>query len=190
MQAEVQGAFSFADGGLFASNTINDSFAVVDTNGVGHIRVLDENREVGKTDSAGRLLVPDLRSFDVNHLAIEPTDVPVDTTVPFTTRDVRPQDRSGVVVRFPLHTSHGALLHLVDASGRSVPVGSTATLESTGAVVPVGYDGAAYVQDLSRHNRLVVERPDGQRCEVVFDYRAVLGQIPVLGPLPCREKRP
>src|ERR1019366_7347347 len=114
LRATAQGAVSFADGGLFASNTINDSFAVVDTNGAKGIRVLADNREVGTTDAAGRLLVPDLRSFDLNHIAIEPTDVPVDATVPFTTREVRPQDRSGVVVRFPVKIGHGALLRLVD----------------------------------------------------------------------------
>lgn len=187
-QAQAQGALSVADGGVFASNTINDSFGIVDTNGIGNIRVLDENREVGRTDSAGRLLVPDLRSFDVNHVAINPTDVPLDTTVPFTTRDVRPQEHSGIVIHFPLRTSRGALLRLVNAYGAPLPVGSVATLQSTGMAVPIGYDGDAYVQDLSRHNELQVEQPNGQRCVVTFDYLPATGEIPTIGPLTCSEK--
>ncbi|MHB8237208.1 MAG: fimbria/pilus outer membrane usher protein [Acidithiobacillus ferrivorans] len=94
---------------MFASNTINDSFAIVDTNGFGNIRVLDENRLVGRTDSAGQLLVPDLRSYDVNHLAIDPNDVPITATLPYATRNVRPPYRSGVVVKFPISASHAAL---------------------------------------------------------------------------------
>jgi outer membrane usher protein len=185
-QAEVQGAVSFVDGGWFPSNSINDSFAVVDTNGLKNVEVLDENRDVGRTDSAGRLIVPDLRSFDLNHIAIDPSDVPLDASIDVTTREVRPQDRSGVVVRFPVHFNHGALVRLVDGAGIAIPVGSTATLQPNGESVPVGYDGDAYVVDLAPLNRLRVEQPQGARCTVSFAYRPVAGQIPTIGPLRCR----
>ena len=184
---EAQGALSFVDDALFASNAIDDSFAVVDTNGLANVRVLNENRLVGATDSAGQLLVPNLRSFDVNKIAIEPNDIPQDATIDTTTRIVRPQDRSGVVVRFPLKISRSALLHLVDEAGAAVPLGSTATLRSSGVAVPVGYDGGAFLQDLEPHNELIVERPDGDRCGVAFDYRPTPGQIPRIGPLRCDE---
>jgi outer membrane usher protein len=191
LRAEAQGAVAVADGGVFATNTINDSFAVVDTNGAKGIQVMDENRDAGRTDSAGRLLVPGLRSFDLNHIAIEPTDIPVDATVPYTTRDVRPQDRSGVVVRFPVKISHGALLRLLDDAGAPLPVGSAATLTATGITVPVGYGGEAFVEDLDpRDNRLAVQEPDGRRCFATFNYQAVPGEIPTIGPLRCREKGP
>lgn len=188
--AEAQGAVSFADGGLFASNTINDAFAVVDTSGVEGIRVSSENRLVERTDSAGRVLVPDLRSYDVNRLSIDPDDVPVDATVPYVMREVRPQDRSGVVVRFPVRVSHGALLRLADEAGRPLPVGSVAILAATRVAVPVGYDGEAYVQDLGPKNTLDVERPDGRSCTVHFSYKPVPGEIPTIGPLACREQAP
>lgn len=187
---ESQGAVSLFDGGVFASNTVNDSFAVVDTGGLANVHVLQENRDVGSTDSKGRLLVPDLRAFDMNRIAIEPTDVPLDTTLSLTAREVRPQDRSGVVVRFPVKISHAALLRLVDEAGALVPLGSTVTLRATGVIVPVGYDGEAYVQDLSLRNEIAVERPDGQRCGAAFSYKPVPGQIPTIGPLACREQRP
>jgi outer membrane usher protein len=190
LRAEVQGAVSYVDGGVFPSNTINDSFAVVDTNGLADVRVLYENRDAGSTDSAGRLLVPDLRSFDINHIAIDPADIPSDSSIDTTTREVRPQDRSGVVVRFAVKVSHGALVRLVDEAGKPLPVGSTATLRATGAIVPVGYDGDAYVEDLATHNELAVEQPNGRRCRAAFDYRAVKGEIPTIGPLACKEQKP
>jgi outer membrane usher protein len=190
LRLESQGSISFIDGGLFASNTIQDSFAVVNTDGLSHIRVLRENRDAGSTDSAGQLLIPDLRSFDINHISIEPTDIPPDVTLAFSSREVRPQDHSGVVVRFPAQISHGALLRLVDEAGTPVAVGSTATLRATGAVVPVGYDGNAYVQRLDAHNDIDVERLDGRRCSAAFDYRPVPGDIPTIGPLSCRERKP
>jgi outer membrane usher protein len=175
-------------GGLFASNPIPDSFAVVDTNGFKDVRVQQENREFGRTDASGQLLVPDLQSFDLNHLSIDPTDIPPDATVGYTQREVRPQDRSGVVVRFPIKTSRAALLQLTDEAGQRIPLGSVATLKSTGAAMPVGYEGKVYLVDLEPRNEVTVERRNGQRCGVTFDYRPKPGDIPVIGPIRCREK--
>ena len=190
MRLESQGALSFVDRALFPSNMIYDSFAIVDTSPVAHVHVMQENRGVGATNSSGRLLVPDMRAFDLNHIAIEPTDIPPEATLDNDKRELRPQDRSGVVVKFPIKFSHGALLQLVDEAGVAVPMGSTATLLATGTVVPVGYDGAAYVEGLSPHNQLTIERPDGGRCTVAFDYKSLAGDIPSIGPLRCLEKRP
>ena len=190
VRLESQGALSLVDHGLFPSNTIYDSFAIVDTNPVAHVHVLQENRDVGTTNSSGRLLVPDMRSFDLNRIAIEPTDIPPEATINTATRELRPQDRSGVVVKFPIKFSHGALLKLVDAAGVAVPLGSAATLRATGTVVPVGYDGDAYVEELSSHNELSIEFPDGSRCTAAFDYKPVTGEIPLIGPLRCLEKKP
>jgi len=187
---ESQGAVSFVDKALFPSNTIYDSFAIVDTSPMAHVHVTQENRDVGSTNSSGKLLVPDMRSFDLNLVAIDPTDIPPEAAISNVKREFRPQDRSGVVVKFPIKFSHGALLRLVDEAGVAVPLGSTATLWATGTVVPVGYDGDAYVEDLSPHNELTIERPDGQRCFVVFDYKSVAGDIPSIGPLRCLEKKP
>ena len=190
LRLESQGALSFVDGAIFPSNTINDSFAIVDTGPIPHVHVLQENRDVGMTGSSGRLLVPDMRSFDLNHIAISATDIPSDVTIDDATVEMRPQDRSGVVVKFPVKISHAALLRLVDEAGVPMSLGSTATLQATGVTVAVGYDGDAYVEDLSPHNELSVEGINGRRCTVPFDYKPVAGDIPSIGPLRCLEKKP
>ena len=189
-QGEAQGALSYLDGRVFASNRITDSFAVVDTAGNAGVHVLQENRDVGVTDSAGKMLVPSLRSFQINQLGIDPSDIPTDSTVTFTSRIVRPQDRSGVVVRFPIHAGHSASLVLVDKKGHFIPVGSVATLVATRIAVPVGYDGQVYVEDLVRDNVLNVETADGQRCTARFTFVAVKGDIPNLGTVTCQERKP
>ncbi len=190
MRMESEGAVSLLDGGLFPSNTIYDSFAVVDTNGLGHVRVLQENRDVGTTNSKGRLLVPDMRAFQLNHLAIDANDVPLDTTIDTNTREIRPQDRSGVVVGFAVKVSHGALLRLVDEAGEPLSVGSRAKLLGTNVVVPIGYDGEAYVEEVSSRNKLDVELPDGRKCRADFHYTPVKGVVPTIGPLPCHDVQP
>ncbi|HPU14961.1 MAG TPA: fimbria/pilus outer membrane usher protein [Polymorphobacter sp.] len=90
--AEARGAVSFADGGLFASNNIDDSFAIVDTHGAAGVRVLVENRFAGATDSSGRLLVPSLRSYELNNLSIDPASAPMDATMPVTAA-INPKNR-------------------------------------------------------------------------------------------------
>ena len=187
---ETQGAVSVVDHGVFASNTIYDSFAVVDTNPVKHVHVLQENRDVGRTNSAGRLLVPDMRSFDLNHIAIAATDIPPDVELDTATREMRPQDRSGVVVKFPVKFSHAALVQLEDQHGRAIPLGSAATLAGSGVTVPIGYDGSAYLENLSANNQVKVTLPNGGSCTVHFEYNALPGDIPSIGPLRCVEKRP
>jgi outer membrane usher protein len=187
-RVEAQGAISLTDGALFPSNTIYDSFAIVDTGSVPHVNVLQENREVGKTNDSGKLLVPDMRAFDLNHLAIKPTDIPADVTINTDTREIRPQDRSGVVVKFPVKVSHAALLKLVDEAGKPLELGSVATLKATGAAAPVGFDGEAYVEGLGPHNELSVEHKNGRRCTVSFEYKPVAGDIPSIGPLRCMGK--
>ena len=189
VQAEDRGAVAFMDGGLFASNTINDAFAVVDTNGFGNIPVMSENRLIGRTDASGQILVPNLNAFVRNKISIDPDVVPINATLPFTSTIVRPSYRSGVVVKFPIKRSHGALLRLVDAAGHVLPVGSVATLRKTDVSVPVGYDGEAYVVGLEANNQLLVERPDGVRCDVSFAYHPSANMIPTLGPLVCRRSR-
>ncbi len=151
------------------------------------MHVLSENRVQGQTDSDGQLLVPDLRAFDVNHLAIDPLDVPADASVAATAREVRPQDRSGVVVEFPIRVSHGALITIVTDDGKPVPVGSSAVLAATKAEVVVGYDGQTYVEDLSGENTLRVQMPDGARCTASFRYQPVPGTIPKIGPITCED---
>ncbi len=190
LRMESQGALSLVDRALFPSNTIYDSFAIVDTGALPYVHVMQENRDVGRTSSSGRLLVPDMRSFDLNHIAVNPADIPADATLNSVQHDVRPQDRSGVVVKFPVKISHGALLKLVDEQGDPLALGCSAVLRATATASPVGYDGEAYVENLGPHNVLRVDRLDGQHCTVAFDYLAIPGNIPTIGPLRCVKDRP
>lgn len=190
IRAQARGSVSAIDGSVFLSNTINDSFAIVDTQGLAGVRVLHENRVAGRTDRSGKLMVTDLRSFQVNHLAIEPTDLPPDAVIATGERDVRPQDRAGVVLRFPIKRPNGAVLVLVDASGRPLPPGSTVTLEASGATFPLGFDGETFVEGLDQHTVLNVARPDGTRCRVGLSVTARDRGLARLGPFSCVETAP
>lgn len=190
LRAESMAAISFVDKHLFPSNWVYDSFAIVDTGSVPHVHVLQENRPVGRTNSKGLLLVPDMRSFELNHIRVDPNDIPPDATLITDALVMRPQDRSGVVVKYPIKFNRAALLQLVDAVGAAIPLGSTATLKATGAVFPIGYDGDVYIEGLDSHNELTVESADGRHCTLAFNYTPLPGDIPSIGPLLCQERKP
>ncbi len=94
--------------------------------------VLHENREIGRTNGAGHLLVPDLIAYQANHLSIDPLGLPADTAVGTTQLNLAPQARAGVLARFPLQGFTGAQLQLVDARGAPLPPGTAIVHRETG----------------------------------------------------------
>jgi outer membrane usher protein len=185
----VQGAIAVMGDAVYATNPIRDSFAVVRT-GQPDITVLQENRPIGRTDSGGNLLVPDLRAYERNRLAVNPADLPPDAVLDRDMQEVRPAAGSGVTVAFPVRRQSSARLRLVDGAGKPLPIGSyvhrPATATTGAAKLPVGYDGEAFLSDLQAENTLTVQLPDGRRCTIHFPFKAEADGLPLIGPLPCR----
>ena len=184
-RAGAQGAVTLLGGHLFASNTIDDAFALVDTDGLANVTVRQENRDLGRTDRNGLLFVDQLRAFEDNHLSIEPGDVPLDVELGTDQLHLTPGDRSAVRAHFAVHRSQNATLHLRDTSRRPLPVGATATLQGSGEQALVGYDGEVFFQQVAAHDQVRVQAPGRPACSATFDYHAEPGRIPDIGPLTC-----
>lgn len=180
----ARGSLAFIDGSLFASDHIDDSFAVVRTGNIGNIPVQYENRPIGTTNSRGQLIVPSLRSYQNNRLSLDPSRLPSDIVVGQTFVIVRPHNGSGVIVDLPVKRVHAAVVRLYDNVDKPVVIGSTVQM-GDGTAHTVGYDGEAYLQDLKSDNRLTVTRPDGSKCTAHVRYKPVAGDIPIIGPVLC-----
>ncbi|WP_232727415.1 fimbria/pilus outer membrane usher protein [Roseinatronobacter bogoriensis] len=182
----ARGAVVFAGGGVFLSERIDDAFVVVSAGAPG-VDVLHENRWIGTTGSSGRMLVPGLRSYQRNALAIDPTSLPLDADVPYTREIVRPAQRSGVVLDFGINTNPAtALVNLVSPQGEPIEVGLAATHVETGESYIVGYDGQVYLRDLEKHNELVVHFPDMSTCRAAFDFTREPGNINQISGVVCQ----
>lgn len=188
-RAGIQGALVFTQNTLFATNRVGDSFAVVNTGGIPNVPVLQENRLVGKTGADGLLLVPGLRGWEQNRLAIDPSGLPPDLDLGKPQQMVRPPTRSGIAVDFSVKHSDAAMVQLVDRAGKPIPAGAMAKLRRTGKMVPVGYDGDVYLNGLQGTETLDVETVSA-RCVASFTYTARKGDIPTIGPIPCIEAAP
>lgn len=181
----VDGAIAVAGGGIFATNHINDAFAVVDV-GVAGVEVQHQNRPVGVSNRQGKILVPDLNSYEDNTISIDPRNLPVDADVPETRKIVMPADRSGVVLDFGVSkAADAALVSLVDSKGLPIAVGAKGRVEGADEEFVIGYDGEAYIRTLHHQNAVAIELPDGGSCRAEFAYRAEPGQQVVIKDVIC-----
>ncbi|MCL2892032.1 fimbria/pilus outer membrane usher protein [Brenneria tiliae] len=185
LRASAQGAISTLGGHFFASNTIYDSFGVVETDGLPGITVLQENRPLGKTDRNGVMFIEQLNAYENNHLSINPDDVPMDVSLRYTELNLTPGDRAGILAKFPVRRSNSATIRLIDANRQPLPLGSTAVLNENGVQQVVGYDGIVFFENLDPHNTLAIERNEQPACRVAFDYQPQANAIPEIGPLIC-----
>lgn len=181
---DLAGSVVFMDGDVLPGRRINDGFALVSTEGVPNVPVTFENRLMGRTNGSGHLLVPDLASYENNRVAIDPRVLPVNAKLATSVVTIAPADRSGVLARFRIETFRGAQLRLVDALGRPLPVGSSATLVQTGQRYPIGYDGLAFIDALDAENTVRVDDVTPP-CIVQFSYPADANALPTIGPLRC-----
>jgi outer membrane usher protein len=171
-------------GGVFASNRIDDSFAVVDT-GTPGVPVYHENRLVGETNGQGQLLVPSLRAYGNNKISIDPKGLPVNAEIESVEGVVAPSDRSGVLVKFTARTdTRSAVVILVGPSGKPLPVGSRGRLKDGDGDFVVGYDGRAFVKGLNNANVVTVSLGNSE-CHASFDYAASDDNQVVIGPVSC-----
>jgi len=183
--AQVDGAVAAMGSSVFATNRIDDSFAVVDT-GTPGVPVLYENRPAGETNGSGKLLIPNLRAYGSNKISIDPKGLGVNDEIETTEEVVAPADRSGVLVSFKTTTNvQEAVVILVGADGKPLAVGSKGKLDGGAADFVVGYDGRAFVKDLKGANAVTVSLEKGE-CHASFDYTAASDHQVMIGPVSCR----
>ncbi|MER9407324.1 fimbria/pilus outer membrane usher protein [Mesorhizobium caraganae] len=183
---QMDGAIAMAGGGVFATNRIDDAFAVVDV-GTPDVEVLHQNRPVGKTDSKGRILVTGLNSYELNTVSIDPENLPVDADVPTTKETVVPADRNGVVLKFGVsEAAQAALVTLVDASGTPLEAGLSGRVDGGTEDFVVGYDGQAYIKGLGKQNAVAVGLADGSSCRASFAFEAARGQQVTIKNVVCQ----
>jgi outer membrane usher protein len=117
----VNGGVALIGGGIYPTRPVLGSFALVDVPNVPDVKVYAENNYVGKTNSKGKLLVPDLLPNYGNSIRVDDRDVPVNTSIQVTTERVAPAEQAGSVIVFAAHELHalgGSVV--VNVHGKSV----------------------------------------------------------------------
>lgn len=182
--AQADGAIAIAGGGVYASNHISDSFAVVDAGAPG-VTVTRQGAPVGTTDWTGKVLVPDLMAYQRNKIAIDPDDLPFTADLDTSTREVTPPYQGALGVKFKVELDpKNATVILKRPNGSFVPAGSEGQVEG-GQSFLVGFDGEAYIKGLKDQNTVTVKL-DGGTCSARFAFKPAKGTIPIIGPEVCQ----
>lgn len=182
---EVEGAVAALGGGVFTSNRIEDAFAVVDAGSPG-IRVMRENNYIGDTGSDGKILVPNMNSYQRNKLEIDPMGLPLNAEVTETYSNVTPAFHSGIYVDFQVkRDTPSALIILTDEAGQFLPAGAEVTLDGSSDVFMVGYDGQTFVTGLADNNTLIVKSNE-TTCQISFAFKPDSNTQTTIGPEVCR----
>lgn len=167
--ATFDGSIAVMRRAVVLGNKVNSSFAVVST-GKSGIPVTVDNRTVGKTNMFGKLLLPNLRPYQRNTIAIDTTRLPANFDAGNTNRVISPRHMSGVHVDYSKNTaSNSAVIVFRSPTGKYIPPGSRGKMH-TGQKFTVGYDGRAYIRDLKSSNSVVIDLGT-KDCSAKFNYR-------------------
>jgi outer membrane usher protein len=180
------GAATWMDGQLRATRSVNDSFALVDLDGIPNVPVYIDHQLVAHTDAQGFALLHDLLPYQANRIDVEPTELPLDTQIDARVMVLEPPYRSGVVARFPVERIRGGTFHLVTADGNPVPAGALVNFQ--GAVFPVAYDGVTYVTGFD-HGTEGRARWGDRQCTFRLPPPPPDDPLPDVGRILCDETR-
>jgi outer membrane usher protein len=157
------------------------------------VAIYVDNQLVAQSDANGSALLPRLRAYQINTVRIEQADLPLDAKIDTLQLDAVPYFRSGLLLKFPVKRSRGALLTVVLENGEPLPAGSLAQIigdkVEQNEVFPAGMGGELYLTGLAASNRLRVTWLD-QSCEFVLPFPESTEPLPYLGSYTCTTVEP
>jgi outer membrane usher protein len=124
------------------------------------------DREWGTSSNYDR----DICGVTATAAASRGSNLPVDAEIARTREVVAPADRSGVLVRYPIRLNTSpAIVIFVRPDGKALPAGAHGLVSGGGNFV-VGYEGRAYLKDLTADNAVTIDLPEGP-CRASFKYQ-------------------
>jgi outer membrane usher protein len=94
------GAMTFVGDSVNLTRPVQDSFGVVKVGDLKGVRVYLSNQEIGRTNSSGKVLIPNLGSYYENPISVNDKDIPIEYTVSEVMKYVSPPLRSGSYIEF------------------------------------------------------------------------------------------
>lgn len=192
-RGSASGGVAFLGGSAFLSRRITDSFAVVQVPDYSDVGIYADNQLVARTDADGKALLPRLRPYQKNLVRIEQADLPLDAQIDAIQLNAVPYFRSGLLLRFPVKRSRGALLTVVLENGEPLPAGALAEIigdsDEENGLFPIGLRGELYLTGLTASNRLRITWLK-QSCEFVLTFPESTEPLPYLGTYTCIRVEP
>jgi outer membrane usher protein len=182
----ASGGVVWADGHLFASQRVNDSFALVEVTGYPGISVALGGQQQGRTDAGGVAMMPRLLAYQTNSVRLDARELPISAELDSIELTTVPSWRSGVKVVFPVRVGRGALLRIVLDDGEAAPAGAIVLNDGDKQEFYVARRGEAFLTGLLNTNRITLKW-NGQQCQFEATLPPVSNDdIARVGPLVCK----
>ena len=180
----ASGGIIIAGGGVHPSRRVDGGFALIEVPGEKDVRIYQENRLIGRTDGAGRLIIPNLQPYDNNRVSLAAADLPLDARMDGDTLNVVPRYFGGVRARFQVSQDHPATVIIRLPDGHPLEVGAPVIIKGSPVTAFAGYGGEVFVADLKDGAVLEADRTEGV-CRVVLGA-VPAGVLPSIGPVVCQ----
>ena len=187
-RGSASGGVAFLGGRGFFSRRITDSFAVVQVPDYSGVGIYVNNQLSTHTDANGNALVTGLQPYQKNSVRLEQSDLPFEAQIDAVQLDAVPYFRSGLMLKFPVKRSRGALLTVVHENGEPVSAGALAQIIGDSDLenenFPIGLRGELYLTGLETNNRLQITLKK-QSCEFALPFPETTDPLPHLGAYIC-----
>ena len=178
---------------VFLTRPVEQGFALLRVPGVANVHGLLSNQDMGKTDSRGDLLIPNLLPYYGNILSVEPKDIPLDYEVGTAQKTIAPPNRGGAIVKFAVSRLDAFLGNLrVENAGRTVvphPGQITVKVNGSEYVSPIGKNGEFYLENVPAGSHEALIEDDDGGCHFTIDFPDSKDPIVKLGTLTCQQSR-
>lgn len=182
----ASGGVVWADGHVFASQRVSDSFALVEVAGYPDISVSLGGQQQGRTDASGVAMMPRLLAYQSNSVRLDARELPISAELDSIEMSTVPSWRSAVKVVFPVRVGRGALLRIVLDDGEAAPAGAVVQNDGDKQEFYVARRGEAFLTGLLSTNRITLKWKD-QKCQFEATLPPVSkDDIARVGPLVCK----
>lgn len=151
-QLGTGGGIAYVDGTLAFSRPVTDSFGIVKVGELEGVRVYHSAQEIGRTDAAGKVFLPNLGSYVANRVAIDDRDIPIDFAIADKELNISPPLRSGSVIRFDvmrIQAITGRLAVRVAGQAQAAEyLDLIIMIDGKEVVTPTGRGGEFYIENL------------------------------------------
>lgn len=154
----ISGSIVAVGNNLFFARPVTQSFGLIQVPGYSGVRGYVSNQEIGRTNSQGNLLIPDLIPYYGNNIRIADQDIPLNNQIDANEKIIAPAFRSGAVIRFPVQHIQSALgkISLEISRKTVIPAYGQLTLIVNAHPVnlPIGEQGEFYLENIPPGNYL------------------------------------
>jgi outer membrane usher protein len=152
-QLSASGSMVYVNKTIGLSRPVSDSFGIVKVGDLKDITVYQNNQDMGKTDSRGTIVLPNLVSYIDNSVSINDKEMPINYSLSRSTVYIAPLLRSGTFLKFDtakIQAVTGRLGIKTDGTIKPIEMKEIAiVIEGKKVLFPTGRDGEFYIENIS-----------------------------------------